>query len=290
MRSFKSSLTCLFLALSFIISSCSVQANEVTEVAAEEVTDESLEVTLEELDYHKALRGFREANCKPDIEKASPGVGGEYDAGMWAPPTGVVVTSFPDDLIKFGDALEYGNSIENALIVSLAYMEKLDSLYTYVHGMYSSELRSSKRTYNQFLEKALTASRKLCNLEPAGYEFLGFTTDEYGDRVRAPEIDKNCANVDPKDVIKTIKIEDGIDFYCLRNTNLSTKQENVVNPILQNLLDNWDSLSTFVKATEYGIEKISEGISSELEKNLPHCVEYPTDNPGYKIVKCTNLP
>ena len=27
-----------------------------------------------------------------------------------------------------------------------------------------------------------------------------------------------------------------------------------------------------------------------LESNKPHCVEYPSDNPKYSIVKCTNLP
>lgn len=289
MKSFKSKLPYLLLSLTLLTTSCSVQKVEPRTSIAEEVVEELPEILTEKIDYYQALYRFRKENCKPDITKATRGLVG-WDASMWAPATGVYVYNFPEDLMKFGESIAYGNAIEDALIVSLAYMQKLASLYTYVHGMYREELQSTRGTYDKFLNMALNASKKLCNLEPASYEFLGYTTDDFGDRVRVPELDINCINLDPKELIKTIKIEDGISFYCLRNNALSAKQKSIVEPILQNLIENWESMSTFVRATEYAKEKISQDIEASLEEDLPNCVEYPTDNPKYKIVKCTNLP
>jgi hypothetical protein len=287
-KGFKSKLPYLLLSLTLLTTSCSVQKVEPRTSVEEEVVEELPEILTEKIDYYRALDQLRKENCKPEITKATRGLVG-WSASMWA-PTGVHVYNYPEDLMKFGDSLAYGNAIEDALIVSLAYMQKLASLYSNVHGIYREELSSYRGTYDKFLNMALNASNKLCNLEPAGYKFLGYTTDDFGDRVRVPELDINCVNLDSKELIKTIKIEDGVSFYCLRDNSLSAKQKAMVEPILQNLIENWESMSSFVRATEYASEKISQDIASSLEEDLPNCVEYPTDNPKYKIVKCTNLP
>lgn len=278
------------IIVSLFLTSCSAKSADNSEQIMDEVTEELPQPETERVDFYKSLDAFRKAKCKPDITKPSSGIGGEYEAGMWAPPTGTNVISYPKDLLRFGNSLDYGSDLENALVVSLAYMQELQSLYTYVHGMFRTELRASRGTYDIFLNKALNASRTLCNLEPEGFEFLGYTTDEYGDRIRYPDIDGNCRNLDPSELIKTIKIVDDIDYYCVRNNELSRSQQLKVQPILQNLLDNWDSMVMFVKATNYQIDKISAENDQSTVIDLPNCVEYPTDNPKYKIVKCTNLP
>lgn len=282
----KPKLTLLLVSLTLLLTSCSAEMIEVADPATEAIVEDLIEPLTEKSEYYRSLDDFQKINCKPEIDRGPGYIGG---ASMYVPISGNM-SNYPDDLVKYGKKLNFGNDIENALIVSLAYLAELEDLYTYVHGLYRAELRASRGTYDIFLNKALNASQTLCNLEPEGFEFLGYATDELGNRVRYPDLDSNCRNLDPKVLIKTIKIADDIDYSCIRNNELSRSQQLKVQPILQNLLDNWDSMVMFMRATNYQIEKIGSENEVSIKEDLPNCVEYPTDNPKYKIVKCTNLP
>jgi hypothetical protein len=77
----------------------------------------------------------------------------------------------------------------------------------------------------------------------------------------------------------------------LEVSSIDKKDLDSVNQLHSVLVDNWEGFLAWKRAANDYSHEVGVARKKEIkELGVPKCKEYPTDNPRYVIVKCTDLP
>jgi hypothetical protein len=257
-----------------ILTGCSsTQSDE--ELAAEAWKIEDLELSegfWTSENFYQDLATFKQYGCGPKLEqresarktKTTPLWGNRVEMKE----ANVFIEGYPtryleDEKLGKNTAKEWGNKVDQVLMITDAYFGRLRLLHEEINRYYGED------NWDYFF-----------NYKTEQNKYDSFKS-ELGVLVEFENYFNQVTNVSKK--------------LCYDGESPSSEQLTIAEREHSVLLDGWAPFSSRVEkikkfTIEYANDVIESTLGSDYDEDKPICEEYPSTLPGYSIIKCTNLP
>jgi|LauGreDrversion4_2_1035121.scaffolds.fasta_scaffold387404_1 hypothetical protein len=276
-------ITLLVIATIFLTSCSSVQeSSDKNTLDREKLPKRSISLATSQVDYLKALGELHANGCTND-KKASER---NFTTGNLSAAS--VNHRFFYDYGTYEKELPWGTSLERAKIATGIYLAKLEDIDFYLNKLNYPGMKSFKSSYAVYSRIATNAFSQVCKANLERESLIAYLVENSGlEATSIAKYDKYCRNnLDKSEFV----FPEGKIVCYVKFKDDSSMEENSKS-VLDNLVFN---SGQFLSWYELAI-KTGEDISAEIDANYqdsitPDCREYPSNNPKYTVVKCTNLP